>query len=107
MKNIGLRAGSWSVEGLVLTESFFERLRGLNLSAAQHGIVIRRSAVHTVGLSHAIETVAVDGQGRVVEVRTLAPNRFAWFRGAQYLVELPAGTAVPEVGSLVEVADVG
>ncbi|MEX0797295.1 MAG: hypothetical protein WEB67_03300 [Acidimicrobiia bacterium] len=107
MKNVGLRAGSWSVEGLLLTESFFERFRGVNLSAARHGIVIRRSAVHTMGMSQAIETIAVDRQGRVVEVRTLAPNRFAWFRGARYLVELPAGTAVPEVGSLVEVADVG
>jgi uncharacterized membrane protein (UPF0127 family) len=107
VKNVGLRAGTWSVEGLVLTESFFERLRGVNLSAAQRGIVIRRSAVHTMGMSHSIETVAVDGQGRVVEVRTLAPNRFAWFREAKYLVELPAGAAVPEVGSLVEVADVG
>lgn len=90
-----------------MTESFFERLRGVNLSAAGRGIVIRRSAVHTMGMSRAIETVAVDGQGRVVEVRTLYPNRFAWFRGAQYLVELPAGTGVPEVGSLVEMADVG
>ena len=107
MKNVGLRAGSWSVEGLVLTETFFERLRGVNLSAARHGIVIRSSAVHTMGMSHPIETVAVNEQGRVAEVRTLAPNRFAWFPGAQYLVELPAGTAVPEVGSLIEVADAG
>jgi hypothetical protein len=42
-----------------------------------------------------------------MDVRTLAPNRFAWFRGASYLVELPAGTEVPEVGSMVVMADVG
>lgn len=106
MKNVSLRADSWSVDDLVLAESFFERLRGVNLSAARRGIVIRRSAVHTMGMSHAIEAVAVDGEGRVVDVRTLDPNRFAWFRGANYLVELPAGSAVPSVGSLVEVTDV-
>lgn len=107
MKNVGLRAGSWTVDGLVLAESFFERFRGAKLSAAARGVVLQRSAVHTVGMSHEIETVAVDMQGRVMEVRTLAPNRFAWFRGASYLVELPAGTEVPEVGSRVDVADVG
>lgn len=104
---MGLRAGSWSIDGVVLTESFFERFRGLNLSAAGRGVVIRRTAVHTMGSSRAIEAIAVDRHGRVVDVRTIAPNRFAWFRGAQYLVELPAGTAVPEVGSVMEVADVG
>ena len=107
MKNVGLRAGSWTVDGLVLAESFFERFRGAKLSAAVRGVVLQRSAIHTMGMSHAIETVAVDMQGRVMEVRTLAPNRFAWFRGASYLVELPAGMEVPEVGSRVEVSDVG
>ncbi|MGF1617986.1 MAG: hypothetical protein ACFCU2_09320 [Acidimicrobiia bacterium] len=107
MKYVGLRTGSWSAEGLVLTESFLERFRGVNLSAAARGVVIRCSAVHTMGMSGAIETVAVDRQGRVVEARTLAPNRFAWFRGARYLVELPGGTDVPEVGSVVEVTHVG
>lgn len=107
MKNIGLRAGSWSVDGLVLAESFLERFRGAKLSAAGHGVVLRRSAVHTMGMSFAIEVVAVDRKGRVAEVRTLAPNRFAWFRGTSYVVELPAGTEVPGVGSKVEVADVG
>ena len=102
-----MRADSWTVDGLVMVESFYERLRGANLSAARRGIVIRRAAVHTMGMSHAIETVAVDGEGRVVEVRTIDPNRFAWFRGAEYLVELPAGSSVPPVGSLVEVTDAG
>ena len=107
MKYVGLRAGPWSVEGLVLTESFVERLRGVSMSTAARGVVIRRSAVHTMGMSRAIETFAVDRKGRVVEARTLAPNRFAWFRGARYLVELPAGSDLPEVGSVVEVALVG
>lgn len=107
MKKVDLRAGSWSGEGLVAAETFSERFRGMKLSVAARGVVIRRSAVHTIGMPHAIETVAVDRQGRVVEVRTLAPNRFAWFRGASYLVELPAGAEVPEVGSRIEVADVG
>lgn len=107
MKYVGLRADSWSVDHLVLAESFFERLRGVTLSAARRGIVIQRSAVHTMGMSHAIETVAVDGEGRVVGVRTLNPNRFAWFRGAKYLVELPPGSPVPLIGSLVEVTDAG
>jgi hypothetical protein len=107
VKYVGLRAGSWSVEGLVLTESFLERFRGVKMSAAARGVLIRRSAVHTIGMSRAIETFAVDRQGRVVEARTLAPNQFAWFRGARYLVELPAGSDVPKVGTMVEVAHVG
>lgn len=102
-----MKAGSWSADGLVVAESFFERLRGVKLSTAVSGVVIRRSAVHTMGVSSAIETVAVDREGTVIGVRSLAPNRFAWFRGASYLVELPGGTEVPEVGSKVVMADVG
>lgn len=107
MKNVGLRAGSWSVDHLVVAESFFERLRGVKLSAARQGILIHRSAVHTMGIADAIETVAVDREGRVVGVRTLSPNRFAWFRRAKYVLELPAGSPVPPIGSLVEVTDAG
>ncbi|CAN5837947.1 hypothetical protein BH23ACT4_BH23ACT4_01770 [soil metagenome] len=107
MKYVGLRTGSWSAEGLVLTESFLERLRGVKMSAAARGAVIPRSTVHTMGMSRALETFALDREGRVVEVRTLAPNRFAWFRGAHYVVEIPAGADVPEVGSVVEVVHVG
>jgi uncharacterized membrane protein (UPF0127 family) len=107
VKNVGLKSGSWSVGHLVVAESFFERLRGVSLSAARQGILIQRSAVHTMGISYAIETVAVDREGRVVEVRTLNPNSFAWFRRAKYVLELPAGSPVPPVGSLVEVTDAG
>lgn len=102
-----MKAGSWTGDGLVVAESFFERLRGMKLSTVVRGVVIRRSAVHTLGLSSAIEIVAVDREGRVIGARTLAPNRFAWLRGASYLIELPGGAELPEVGSEVVVDDVG
>lgn len=99
-----MRAGEWSVSGLAVMETFVERLRGVRIPVAGRGLVIQRIAVHTLGLSDALELVAVDKSDRIVEVRTLAPNRFAWFRGAKYVIELPGGSDLPAVGSLVEMS---
>jgi hypothetical protein len=102
VKRVGLRAGEWSSSGLPFMETFAERLRGVRISVSDRGLVIPRKAVHSVGLSRPLELVAVGKGDRVVEVRTLAPNRFAWFRGAEYVIELPGGSDVPAVGSIVE-----
>lgn len=107
VKTVRLKAGNWSVDGLAMVESFGERFSGAKLPGARNGVLIQRAAVHTFGMSDPLEAFAVGSDRRVVEVRTLAPNRFAWFRGARYVVELPAGSNVPEVGSVVEVTDAG
>lgn len=90
-----------------MMESFGERFRGAKLPGARDGVLIYTSAVHTVGLPSPLEVFAVGSDRRVVEVRTVAPNRFAWFRGARFVVELPAGSNMPEVGSVVEISDAG
>lgn len=88
-------------------ETFVERLWGVRMPVTAGSLLIHRTAVHTLGLSEPMELVAVDESDRIVEVRTLAPNRFAWFRGAKYVVELPGGSDVPAVGSFVEVTYAG
>jgi len=102
-----LKAGEWSITGLPVMETFVQRLRGVRISVTDRGLVIPRSAVHSVGLSRTLELVAVGKGDRVVDVRTLAPNRFAWFRGAEYIIELPEGSGVPAVGSIVEMTHGG
>jgi len=102
-----LRAGEWAVSGLPVMETFVERLRGVRISATDRGLVIPRTAVHSVGLSRPLELVAVGKGDRVLKVRTLAPNRFAWFRGAEYVIELPGGSDVPAVGSIIEMTHGG
>ncbi len=53
----------------------------------------RCRAVHTYGMRYPIDVVFADSQGRVRDVRELAPRRFASCRGATQTLELRRGEA--------------
>lgn len=89
----------------MLAESFFDRLLGVRHRTAEHVVVIPTNAVHTVGLPEALEIVGLDRSGEVVATRTVPPNRFVRVRGATRVVELPAGSRVPQVGVSVVISD--
>lgn len=84
-----------------MAESFFERYQGIRHRSVVGGVVLRTSAVHTIGLPVALEMIALDRHRKVIDTRTLLPNRLAWFRGARYVVELQVGSVLPELGSEV------
>ena len=79
-----------------VADSFASRLRGLlgrrGLEAGEGLLIPRTSSVHTHFMRFAIDVVFVDAQGRVAKVvRDLRPWRFAGARGAEDVLELPAG----------------
>lgn len=50
------------------------------------------SAIHTVGMTYAIDIAFCDGDGRILEiVRALRPFRVARHRSARMVWEMPAG----------------
>ncbi|HXF72395.1 MAG TPA: DUF192 domain-containing protein [Actinomycetota bacterium] len=78
-----------------------ERLRGLLARPPPHpgtGLLLPgATSVHTVGLRFPIEVAWLDGELRVVAVRTLRPGRVALpRRGARHVLECPAGTGLRE-----------
>jgi uncharacterized protein len=79
-----------------VAESFGSRLRGLlgsrGLEPGQGLLIPRTSSVHTHFMRFAIDVVFLDADGRVAKIaRALRPWRFAGARGAQDVLELPAG----------------
>lgn len=79
-----------------VADSFAARLRGLlgrrGLEAGEGLLIPRTSSVHTHFMRFAIDVVFLDADGRVGKIaRGLRPWRFAGARGAQDVLELPAG----------------
>lgn len=98
-----LVATGWQSPPLRLVRSRPERLRGLAPIPGPVGILMRTRSVHGFGLRLEVEFVALDSVGVVVRAGTLRPRRIAHCRGAAWIAELPAGTALPLVGTAVAV----
>jgi uncharacterized membrane protein (UPF0127 family) len=73
------------------------RLRGLLGRSGlepDEGLLIRpTNSIHMLFMRFAIDAVFVDRTLRVLDVRTVAPWRFAIRRGSKAVLELPAGAA--------------
>ena len=79
-----------------VADSFAARLRGLlgsrGLEVGEGLLIPRTSSVHTHFMRFAIDVVFLDGEGHVAKiVRGMRPWRFAGARGAEDVLELPAG----------------
>ena len=81
-----------------VADTFWTRLRGLlgrkDLPEG-HGLwLVPGAMIHTCFMAFPIDAVFLDGGLRVLRVRTMAPWRFSpWVRGADSVLELPAGAA--------------
>src|SRR4051794_12617892 len=92
---------------VLVARSFRRRLLGLALRRTPPGhalLIPRCSCVHTFGMRFALDLVWLDSAGRVLAVdRGVPPNRVVARRGAQALLEAPAGldivAAVAEPGA--------
>jgi uncharacterized membrane protein (UPF0127 family) len=83
---------------------FRARLLGLSRierEEAGPGLLIPRcSSVHTFGMRFELDLFFLDGDGSVLAVRRrVPPRRIAWHRGADAVLEIPAGEGGETVGS--------
>lgn len=93
--------------------SFFSRLVGLLATVslpAGAGLVIKPcNSVHTVGMRYPIDVVFVNKSDKVVGLAAdLKPGRWALRKGADYVIELPAGmiaVTCTQIGDQLELHD--
>lgn len=105
MKRVRLVTDGWSAEAL-LASTFYERWRGLRDGPTQPRLLIEASSVHTFGMHLPISVVMIDSDLRVVRAQSLLPNRVVYERRARFILELPEASALPALGTAVEIADV-
>lgn len=84
-------------DNVKVAATFFSRLVGLLATSSLSngaGLMIKPcSSVHTMGMRYPIDVIFVDDSDRVVKVvMGLKPSRLANQWGADYVIELPAGT---------------
>lgn len=104
MRQIRLRAAGWDSVLAGYATSFMERLLGIRAKDVE-AVLLDTSSVHTIGMSGPIELVALDDELKVVETRTVGPNRVVWVRSARHILELPAGSMVPGISQQLELVD--
>jgi uncharacterized membrane protein (UPF0127 family) len=83
---------------LCITESVFERMRGLlgraPLGPGEAMVIDACNMVHTVGMGYAIDIVFVDRAGTILRIcPAVRPGRMRLCLGARQVVELAAGEA--------------
>lgn len=102
MQRVALSAPEWATTGY-LARTFTDRLLGVWRVPAGSAVVLPVTSVHSFGRRQPLDLVGVDAGMRVVATMTLQPNRVKVIPSARMIVELPAGSPVPEVGDQIEI----
>lgn len=92
-----LRGGKgWESGPVVVAASGWRRLRGL-LPTSDHGLLLRATSVHGVGMTHPVWAIGLDGRV-VIGVVVLAVGAFRRHPRATAILELPLWRDPPELG---------
>ncbi len=100
---IELTCGEWRSGPVKVADRFRDRLLGLR-HAPSHGLLLAVRSVHSVGCRTALAVVGLDRDGRVLHTGILRPGRLVVWWDVAFILELPAGTRLPRVGSLLGVS---
>lgn len=92
----------WRFEPVVVAESFSERRRGLRPRSRGRGLLLETGSVHGFGMAEPLLVVFISAAGTVVGSRRLSPRRVMRCPSA-WTLELPIGTPLPAVGTLLRV----
>ena len=68
-------------------------------------MILPVTSVHSFCRRWPLDLVGIDAGMRVVATMTLPPNRVTVVPLARMIVELPAGSPLPEVGDQIEITD--
>lgn len=98
-----ISVGSWRLRARVAL-GFLGRWRGLRDQPLETCLLLRTRSVHGFGMDRDLLVVAIDAEMRILGSRVLHPNRLLWFADARYLLEMPLGLPVPEVGTLLSIS---
>ncbi len=104
MQRVALSAPEWATTGY-MARTFSDRLLGVWRAPAGSAVVLPVTSVHSFGRRRPLDLVGVDARMRVVATMTLPPNRVTFIPSAHMIVELPAGSPLPEVGDQIEITD--
>jgi uncharacterized membrane protein (UPF0127 family) len=88
-----------------MARTFSDRLLGVWRVPAGSAVILPVTSVHTFGRRRSLDLVGVDAGMTVVTTMTLPPNRVTVIPSARMIVELPAGSPLPEVGDQIEITD--
>ncbi|HEY5889824.1 MAG TPA: hypothetical protein VIW94_03865 [Acidimicrobiia bacterium] len=101
MQSVRLVGENWAGAPAQIATSPIDYWRGIKGVAGGSALILRRRAVHTMGLTTPLRGVGLDASGTVMMVKTMWPNRFFYFPSAVYLVEFPVELQPPRPGTRI------
>jgi len=104
VQRVALSAPEWATTAY-MARTFADRLLGVWRVPAGSAVVLPVTSVHSFGRRRTLDLVGVDAGMRVVATKTLPPNRVTVLRSACMIVELPAGSPLPELGDEIQITD--
>ena len=90
---IAMAHAGWCACRVIVVRAFFKRLRGLiggksDECADDVFLFPKCSSVHTFFMTHALDIVFADKEGRVLlSLEEVPPCRIVWCRGASFVLE--------------------
>lgn len=90
---IAMARAGWCARRVIVVRAFFKRLRGLigrksDECADDVFLFPKCSSVHTFFMTHALDIVFADKEGRVLlSLEEVPPCRIVWCRGASFVLE--------------------
>ncbi len=103
MQSVRLVGEDWTGAPAQIATSPLDHWRGIRGVAEGFALVLRRTAVHTIGLPEPLRGAGVDSSGTVLIVKAMRPNRFFYFPATAYVVEFPMGIQPPRTGTRIAV----
>ncbi len=100
---VRLQSAGWTSPPLLIAVTRRQRRRGVAPVPGPFGLLLRTRCIHGFGLRSPLECVAIDHRGVVRWSGRLLPRRLVASRRAGWFAEFPAGSSLPEPGSLVTV----
>jgi hypothetical protein len=99
MRLLRIDDGPLANQRVMATETFWERLRGLIGHSPDSAMLVSGRSVHTFGMRRTLVVIALDPESQVVATRRLGPCSVWGSRRARAVLELPAATDPPPVGT--------
>lgn len=65
-------------------------------------MLIQGRVIHSFGMTRSLRLAGLDADGRITEVRLLAPRRVAYLKGASWGLEVSPAEKLPPHGSAVQ-----
>lgn len=105
MDQVMLESADWNSGVVPVARTFRERWRGLKRPGVE-SLLLETRSVHGFGMRKSFQAIGLTESLRVSDARIVRPSSVAFFAGCRYVLEIPATSTPPSIGTTLEMRHV-